>query len=888
MTLLYLLANLRVSGRRDLPKGTRMKRQIIATGQILIIFLFTTRGFFITSVPVQSTAEPPVVINELMWMGSSVSSSDEWIELKNHTDQPIDISSWYLTKKSGGSEVIMVTIADSVFIDPNEYFLISNYPADSVNSTLNVDPDLIDTSVSLVNSGLQIKLYDSENNLIDAADDGIGRPLAGVYESGQAWKSMERNAEYEDGTLETSWHTADSSYNFDPGSDEFGTPRWINTDPNQPPIAKAGEDQTVLINETVYFDGSDSFDPDNDWLAYNWNFGDSNGAGSATPTHTYAEAGEYNVLLTVTDGNDESSDDLRVTVENPEPIDVEPSPELDEEIEYPQTVKINELLPNPEGSDSEYEFIELYNSGTSDIDLVDWILSDASRKYIIKSDDLGSTIIESGGYFVFPRTISKIALNNSSPETVTLADPNGNISDEVYYEPPVPEGRSYNLSEGKWCWSNILTPNKKNIIEQSEDPPEKDAPDETNLNPEPDTKETEILYDFSELILITELLPNPEGPDAEEEFIEIANFDNKEISLLGWELTDTKAYFEITEPLLIAPGEYLTFGRTDTKIALNNSSEQVFLIDPSENIVSGVYYSKAKEGLSWSRIENSDNWAWSTIMTPEKENTIEVIEEEAEEETSAESKNETIEINLSQIRNLPTRQSIKTQGVVVVQPGILGKQLFYINNSDSGIQIYSSESDFPELNLGDLVEVTGTIGESQGEKKINTKSALDINVIGQSDMPEPLFITGVDLDEKLEGRLVKIEGDILTKQGQTLTIDSGGEEVTIYLKKTTGIKASDYKEGDAITTIGLISQTKSGYRVLPRSPEDILKSVVLGASTESSDIDEEIVALDSDNNRQRTLIYLFSTLGVLFIGSVAYYWKNKIIKKRGFEPNKES
>ena len=62
----------------------------------------------------------------------------------------------------------------------------------------------------------------------------------------------------------------------------------------------------------------------------------------------------------------------------------------------------------------------------------------------------------------------------------------------------------------------------------------------------------------------------------------------------------------------------------------------------------------------------------------------------------------------------------------------------------------------------------------------------------------------------------------------------------------------------------------------------------MGASVEPYDIDEEAVALDPDNNRRQTLIYLFSTLGVLLTAGGAYYFKNRVIKKRNSKTNTAS
>jgi PKD repeat protein len=67
---------------------------------------------------------------------------------------------------------------------------------------------------------------------------------------------------------------------------------------------------------TVEFTGSDSSDPDDDELTFDWDFGDGSGHSSeADPVHLYEELGEYTARLTVTDSEDnESSRTVRVLV----------------------------------------------------------------------------------------------------------------------------------------------------------------------------------------------------------------------------------------------------------------------------------------------------------------------------------------------------------------------------------------------------------------------------------------------------------------------------------------------------------------------------------------------------------------------------------------------
>ena len=89
-----------------------------------------------------------------------------------------------------------------------------------------------------------------------------------------------------------------------------------------PPVADAGDDQTVDISTIVYFDGSASRAHAGRTIAsYSWDFGSDAAPATITgvsPFCTYSAHGEKTVTLTVTDsGGDTDSDTMTVTVNAP-------------------------------------------------------------------------------------------------------------------------------------------------------------------------------------------------------------------------------------------------------------------------------------------------------------------------------------------------------------------------------------------------------------------------------------------------------------------------------------------------------------------------------------------------------------------------------------------
>ncbi|CAZ94534.1 Ig-like domain-containing protein [Zobellia galactanivorans] len=188
---------------------------------------------------------------------------------------------------------------------------------------------------------------------------------------------------------------------------------------NIAPEAVASGPSSAAPNSVVLFTGSGSSDPNGDTLTYLWDFGDGNTSSQMNPSHTYTSSGDYNVELTVNDGNGGSdSVIISITIETPTTFDP-----LTGRYTAPAGTSINvnlESYGTGKGGATLSAHTGSNQTGTSLLTLqTSWNESSSSTFF---DDDNGSFIMPSSGevYFygrhtsIIPIADSFVAINDGS------------------------------------------------------------------------------------------------------------------------------------------------------------------------------------------------------------------------------------------------------------------------------------------------------------------------------------------------------------------------------------------------------------------------------------------------------------------------------------------
>jgi len=133
-----------------------------------------------------------VILNEIAWMGTNANSNHEWIELKNISDNEVNISFWQLLDKD---EQIKIIFPKNSKISKNGFYLLGR----NGEAVPNAKIDILYAG-NLKNSDEGLRLFDIDCGLLDEVLADPDWP-AGINNKGNK-RTMERNLS------NFSWHTS--------------------------------------------------------------------------------------------------------------------------------------------------------------------------------------------------------------------------------------------------------------------------------------------------------------------------------------------------------------------------------------------------------------------------------------------------------------------------------------------------------------------------------------------------------------------------------------------------------------------------------------------------------------------------------------------------------
>lgn len=399
-----------------------------------------------------------------------------------------------------------------------------------------------------------------------------------------------------------------------------------------------------------------------------------------------------------------------------------------------------------------------------------------------------------------------------------------------------------------------------------------------------DSDDSELSVNLSS-VRINEVVSNPENG---EEWVEFYNAGNETVSLDDAYLIDAAGKKTVLSGEIEASQYFLI---SSPKGQLNNDGDLVELRDSDDEVISSFTYGNdipapdKGESLAYS----AGKYKLTTTITPNEENIItyavdsdtdsqDVATSQSEEDSSdsEEDGEELSETATTETESLSDDGQNVENGVnavtsvVTTPPGVLGKQIMYVD----GYQVYMHSAEWPELELGDSVKLSGETYEARGEMRLKLGSADDIEVLN-SGLVEAAELDEIEQNNWEHGSFVHAEGLITNRESDRFTLVFGENSAEVVLSAQTDLKMSSLIS-DYADVQGVLRLIDGSWKIYPFESNHLQSIESLNIDADSALSTTETVAEESTENKENAVELPIAGIG-LFTGSVGAlgYWFTK-------------
>ncbi len=285
------------------------------------------------------------------------------------------------------------------------------------------------------------------------------------------------------------------------------------------------------------------------------------------------------------------------------------------------SIAINEFMPHPAGGS---DWVELYNFGSTDIDLTNWQLNDGTSAMKTLSGTLAA------GQFLTVEVSNR--LNNSGDNIILLDNTAGQVDSTSYASDPGTDKSIGRLPDGTGGFAVLTQTTKGSTNGQASAMPSPTStptpqPTTTSLptqtSPPPDPIGGTAADADNSQVSLSEYLPAP--PSGQNEWVELYNASQSQANVGGWKIDDEdggSSPFTIpadSNSGFIPPKSYKTYIMPSDRF--NNSGDHVRLLRDNGSVVEDTSYTSTQSNVAYAK-DTAGNWQETTTLTPNEPNII--------------------------------------------------------------------------------------------------------------------------------------------------------------------------------------------------------------------------------------------------------------------------
>lgn len=388
-------------------------------------------GSLFVSLPKVHASSPDIVISEVMYNCFETDTKCEWVEIFNPADYstlPIDITGWKFN--DGANHGLNLNAGESkILISSGEYLILASDRSTFLTTHTGFTGQVIDTVMDLNNTTDTVSIINQSLVEVDSL----------TYFSSWGGNGNKKTLERNDFDLSNdvlNWHES---------ATDSGTPGQDNSlllPPDKSNLIAPLNNAVIVGTKSVDFEWSEVTGP-----TYSLIISKNSDLSDPIADESALDWGKFYWAVEAKENGLISLSDIW-SFELQKPV-------------YSKNIIVNEILSHP-STGVNNEFIELFNTGATSVDLSGWFLDDVdggSSPYEIPF----GTVITPGGYLIFLKSQTGLSLNDTG-DMARLMNPDSEIASETLFGEADLDLAWARGPDGVWSWTNTMTPGGLNIV----------------------------------------------------------------------------------------------------------------------------------------------------------------------------------------------------------------------------------------------------------------------------------------------------------------------------------------------------------------------------------------------------------------------------------------